>query len=38
MSTSERYFLGGLINDIDKDINPDKLDKIISKDETTYKT
>ena len=38
MSTSERYYLGGLINDIDKDINPDKLDNIISKDETAYKT
>ena len=36
--SSERYFLGGLINDIDKDIIPDKLNKIISKDETTYKT
>ena len=38
MSTSERYYLGGLINDIDKDINPDKLDNVISKDETAYKT
>ena len=36
--SSERYFLGGLLNDIDKDINPDKLDKNISNDETTYKT
>ena len=38
MSTSERYYLGGLINDIDKDVNPDNLDNIISKDETAYKT
>ena len=36
--SSEQYFLGGLLNDIDKDINPDKFEKNISKDETTYKT
>ena len=36
--SSERYFLGGLINEIDKDINPDKLDNVVSKDETDYKT
>ena len=36
--SSEQYYLGGLINEIDKDINPNNLDKIISKDETSYKT
>ena len=36
--SSERYFLGGLINEIDKDINPDKFDNVVSKDETDYKT
>ena len=36
--SSEQYFLGGLLNDINKDINPDNLDNIISKDETTCKT
>ena len=36
--SSERYFLGGLVNEIDKDINPDLLDNTFSKDDTTYKT
>ena len=36
--SSERYFLGGLINEIDKDIKPDNPDRFISKDETAYKT
>ena len=36
--SSEQYYLGGLINEIDKDLNPNNFDKIISKEETTYKT
>ena len=36
--SSEQYYLGGLINEIDKDINPNNFDKIISKEETAYKT
>ena len=39
MSTSpERYCLGGLINDLDKELNPEEMDNDISKDETTYKS
>ena len=34
----ERYCLGGLMKDIDKEIAPEDLDKDISKDETTYKS
>ena len=37
-NSSEQYYLGGLINEIDKEINPENLDKLISKDETAYKT
>ena len=36
--SSEQYFLGGLINEIDKDIKPNIPEKYISKDETTYQT
>ena len=39
MSTSpERYCLGGLMKDLDKEINPEEMDNDISKDETTYKS
>ena len=39
MSTSpERYCLGGLIKDLDKELNPEEMDNDISKDETTYKS
>ena len=39
MSTSpERYCLGGLIKDLDKEFIPEELDNDISKDETTYKS
>ena len=36
--SSEQYYLGGLINEIDKDIKPNIPENYISKDETTYKT
>jgi len=39
MSTSpERYCLGGLMKDLDKEFNPEEMDNDISKDETTYKS
>ena len=39
MSTSpERYCLGGLMKDLDKEYIPEELDNDISKDETTYKS
>jgi len=39
MSTSpERYCLGGLMKDLDKEFIPEELDNDISKDETTYKS
>ena len=39
MSTSpERYCLGGLIKDLDKEFLPEEMDNDISKDETTYKS
>ena len=34
----ERYCLGGLMKDIDKEYNPEEIDYDISKDETTYKS
>ena len=37
-TTPERYCLGGLMKDIDKEYNPKEVDYDISKDETTYKS
>ena len=37
-SQQERYYLGGLIKDLDKENTPDESDEDISKDETTYKS
>ena len=34
----ERYCLGGLMKDIDKEYNPEEIEYDISKDETTYKS
>ena len=37
-SQQERYYLGGLMKDLDKELTPDELEGDISKDETTYKS
>ena len=37
-SQQEKYYLGGLIKDLDKENTPQKSDGDISKDETTYKS
>ena len=37
-SQQERYYLGGLMKDLDKEFTPEELDGDISKDETTYKS
>ena len=37
-SQQERYYLGGLMKDLDKELIPEELEGDISKDETTYKS